>query len=150
MKYPVSNRVIDRPPRLARLLADAPAPGFEHHWEGELAGSSGAAVGCNIKLKASMAFHGALVDGRGRFANVGAGVTDAQATLSISGTLEADVISLRLWSASAELGRVPFEAAGKLECGGREMGGAWSVTCFNPDTCGCTGGGGTFRLKRVD
>ena len=46
--------------------------------------------------------------------------------------------------------RSPFTCAGKLDGNQKSLRGSWSVTCFNPDSCGCEGGGGDFNFWRVD
>jgi len=142
--------VVARPPQLDRLLEDAPRLEPEHHWEGELAGSHGAANGCVIRIAAQIAFPGSLIAGSGRMLNKLDGSPDFVPDLDLTGTLEKGAVALQLWFAGAEIRHVPFVGTGRLSNDAREMTGDWSVQCFNPKTCGCDGGCGTFRLVRVD
>jgi hypothetical protein len=142
--------VIDRPPRLVRLLDWAPQLGHEHNWEGALSGLRGAAQNCEIGLKARIAFHGDLIEGVGRMVNRPEGMPDFNDGFTLSGTLIGDSVDFQLWFAEDLIAREPFAVSGQLSLDARDMVGDWTVRCFNPTTCGCDGGGGDFRLKRVD
>ena len=139
-----------RPPHLARLLDRVPELGHEHHWEGEFTGVHGAASDCEIRVKASIAFHGDLLEGAGRLAYPPAGMPGFDDAFTVSGTIGAETVDFQLWFTAVELGREPIVSSGVLGADGREMSGDWSFQCFNSATCGCDGGGGTFRLRRVD
>ena len=139
-----------RNPRLVRLLRTVPALGYEHNWEGAFEGARGAAAGCTLRVKAQIAFHGDLIEGAGRFVDFRSGGAAGDDGFALTGTATPGAVSLELWFSAAEARRVPLAATGIIGCNGREMSGDWAVACFNPDTCGCDGGGGTFHLKRID
>ena len=145
------STVLTPPSRhLARLLSSVPDLGPEHHWQGEYTGVSGAAVGCCIRIDAHLAFHGSLIEGAGRLADTQTAIAGWNGSLTLSGTVSGDAVSLDLWMQPPEIGRVPFAGTGTLSSDAREIAGAWSTACFNPETCGCDGGGGKYWLRRID
>lgn len=142
--------VVNRGHRVGRLLDRVPTLDHEHHWEGEFKGSHGAAEGSTIAIKARLAFRGELIDGNGRIVDGMSEKLDGPDSFTVGGTLDGDVVDLLLWFDAPLLGRSPFVGSGLLTSDAREIDGDWTVGCFNPATCGCDGGGGTFRLKRID
>jgi hypothetical protein len=137
-------------PDLAPLLRGLPALSPEHYWEGEFTGARGAAQNCTIGVKAQIGFHGHLIEGAGRAVTFPAEFSDTDASFSLSGVLSFDSVSFQLWFGASQIRHEPFIGSGMLSSDGREIGGDWSVQCFDPETCGCEGGGGVFRLKRID
>lgn len=136
--------------RVLELIDRAPALDHEHHWEGEYFGHHGSASGSTVAVKARLAFHGEVIDGAGRLIDGLNDVLDGKYGFDVDATRVADVVELHLWFEAEVLARAPFVCTGLLTGDGREISGDWTVGCFDPDTCGCDGGGGTFRLKRID
>jgi hypothetical protein len=136
--------------RLARLADGTPELGREHHWEGTFTGNSGAAAGKSFRMIAHMAFHGTLIEGRGALSAGDVSLPDAQLEATLSGTLEDGTVRLEMWWSHPDTLREAFHCDGVLAVDQRVIEGSWSVACFYPDTCGCGGSGGTFRLVRVD
>lgn len=137
-------------PRLATLLDGVPQLGREHHWEGELTGARGAAESAVLRVSAHIAFHGSLIEGAGRITNADGSIAWGRGEFTLSGGLSGDSIGFDLWLASGDAARVPLSVNGLLSADGREMSGDWSFTCFYPGACDCDGGGGPFRLQRID
>ena len=137
-------------PRLARLLEETPTLGPEHHWEGELQRGYGLMQVAALKLAAAIAFHGALVEGTGRFVDVSGPHLGCHPEFSLCGSIDATGVTLQLWTQAPEMRHEPFLATGLLAADGCEMSGDWRVACFRPGSCGCGGNGGPFRLRRVD
>ena len=146
------SNIAELPTRKSRLRALEPLldPALDlaraPHWEGELEGNHGAPKGSTIRVKAQIGFDGSLIEGVGRAVNFPA---DATPELALSGTRESDAVCVQVWFNGEPFGHQPFVCSGELTSDGREMAGDWSVACQNPDTCGCKGGGGRFRLKRI-
>jgi hypothetical protein len=136
-------------PTVAKLLATTPALGPEHIWEGALTGASGSASTWTLNVRAHIAFHGGLIEGRGCIAEPPA-IDGAVDTFSLVGTRHGDVVAFAIWLDTAALSHVPIETTGHLSADGLTMAGAWTVGCFYPDSCGCTGGGGTYRLEQIE
>ncbi|NJO55637.1 MAG: hypothetical protein HC834_03930 [Rhodospirillales bacterium] len=136
-------------PTIAALLDRVPALGPEHVWEGALDGASGSASSWTLKVRAHIAFHGGLIEGTGRMETPPA-VDGAVDTFGLVGTRDGDGVAFALWFDTPAISHVPIETTGRLSADGRTMTGDWTIGCFYPDTCGCTGGGGTYRLERVD
>ncbi len=139
-----------RPPALDRLIDRVPDLAPDHHWEGEFTGIAGSPKGSVIRIKARIAFHGPLLEGQGRCINWPASELAGQDGLSISGTVGAESLDFQLWFLAADLSRAAIRGCGVLGAQGHAMTGDWSIGCFNPDSCGCDGGSGTFHLRRVD
>jgi hypothetical protein len=137
-----------RPPAPKRVLEPAIVLARAPNWEGELDGLKGAAKGSTIRVKARLGLDYAMVEGEGRAVNLSAGRNHADG-FSVSGVLAGAAVELQLFFSGEPFGRQPFICTGTLSEDGREMAGDWSLACLNPDTCGCKGGGGSFRLKRV-
>lgn len=135
-------------PRLAALLAEAPRIGPDHHWQGELKGKHGACKGSSLRISAHIAFHGTLVEGRGSFTNAPEASWDDR--IALAGTGNAGAVDFQVWFSAQAFRSSPFACLGQLSLDQREMTGSWSFACFNPDTCGCEGGGGIFELRRID
>ncbi len=120
------------------------------HWEGELTGTQGAPKGCVMRLEAQIDFNRHSIEGVGRAVNFPSDVPSSHAELTLSGSCSLETVMFEIWFSGTPYGHQPFCGAGTLGNDGREMSGDWSVACLTPDSCGCNGGGGTFRLKRID
>lgn len=142
--------VLRRSPVIDDLARCATAPQNEHNWEGTFTGSAGSADGFTVTIKANITFATDLIEGVGRAVNLSADAPAGAGELAISGTQHEDVVHFELWFGAAEMARESFSATGILSADGREMLGRWTVGCFDPQACGCSGGGGEFKLKRVD
>ena len=148
MHHDTRDVLIARSPILSRLLERCPELGREHHWEGQLVIFRGRRSDFNtITLKASIAFHGSLIEGAGSIFGT---PTGSSPTFTICGTRDFDHVAFQIWRDARELRDVPYETVGQLACDGREMTGEWSRACLKPGSCGCEGWGGRFRLQRVD
>lgn len=135
-------------PRLSALLSDAPRIGPDRHWQGEFEGTRGACKGSSLHISAHIAFHGTLLEGNGRFTNPPEPSWDDR--IALAGTGYAGAVDFQVWFSAQAFRPSPFACSGRLSVDEREMTGTWSFACFNPDSCGCNGGGGTFELRRID
>lgn len=123
-------------------------PSPERQWEGDLKGEHGAASDHTVFVRAQIGFHGGLIAGEGSAPQFPR--SRPPGTFSLTGTASGFAVSFALWFADESVGRRPFACDGALDAEAREMRGTWSFHCFNPETCGCDGGGGVFHLWRVE
>lgn len=122
----------------------------EQHWEGVLKGEHGSAKTGRVEVKARLRFQNAVLDGRGVTHTFPTRLRGQPCEFDVSGVIEGDGdLAFQLWFIEPEIGHVPFELEGALSSNGARMTGAWTCACFYPDRCGCGGGGGSFRLKKV-
>lgn len=135
---------------LDTLLERLPALGPEHTWEGSLIGATGNAAKSNIGIRAVLRFAHGLVEGTGRVSGLAQTRPTWDDSLEISGTRDGGVVHLQIWFAAAAFARSSFVLSGELSTDERQISGTWVVGCFDPPGCGCQGGGGTFRLDRVE
>jgi hypothetical protein len=101
-----------------------------------------------VFLTARIAIHPAILAGEGTAPEFPR--NRAPGAFSLTGSASGSAIRFSLWFSDAEIGRTPFDCEGALDGDERHMRGVWSFDCFSPDTCGCSGGGGSFHLWRVD
>lgn len=146
------STIIDRQgdARIAALLERLPRSEPEHSWEGVLQGATGSTTGHTIEFRATLAFHGGLIEGTGRVAALARSRPDWDDSLVLSGASRDGEVSFSIWLAASAFKQSAFSTTGHLSVDGGEMTGDWSVGCFDPVGCGCQGGGGTFRMKRID
>lgn len=136
--------------RVAELLDRLPQRGPEHSWEGALQGVYGSAGSGKIEFKATIAFHGELIEGTGRVSRLAQARPEWDDSLVLSGSRREGAVNFDIWLTASAFGRSAFSTVGQLSADGREMTGDWSVGCFDPAACGCKGGGGTYRMTRID
>jgi hypothetical protein len=142
----ILKQPLKRPKSLLQTLFKLdvkPAP--EHCWEGRLVGSNGSAKGGSLIVRAAIGIHGGVVAGEGAVPG-----RDPEIAFSLTGSVSGPSIDLALWFDTPELRRGAFSCTGAIDDERREMRGLWSCGCFDPETCGCTGGDGHFHLWRVD
>ena len=70
--------------------------------------------------------------------------------MTVSGAQTDDAVQLSIWFDGTELANFPIECDGVIDPDERLILGAWKTPCVEPDTCGCDGGGGSYKLHRID
>lgn len=127
-------------------LAPQLEPARAHHWEGvfEL-NADGDQFSFNVIAR--LVFQGGLIEGAGNASLVG-GTALAAPAFTLSGERAGESVVFRFWFDEDMLGH-PFECSGTLDAEERVMDGAWAYHCVDPQSCGCSGGWGPFRLERV-
>lgn len=141
--------------KLAGLMAQSPAtesaalPALEgapdYHWEGVFEFDVGGDAEDNFRIKAMIGFHGDVVEGSGVLDLL---TGDAGGEIGLTGTRLGENVHFEMWYDSAEA-RSPFVCVGALSADEQAMDGSWTFACFDPENCGCDGGAGAFRLRRV-
>lgn len=131
-------------PLLQQKIEIAP----ERTWEGKMLGVSGSSRRANIGLKASLGFHGGLVEGRGRTPDFPSRTPNGSG-FEVTGTVFNGAVQFDVWFDAPIARRTPFVCTGTINDDMTVIEARFSVDCFSPNTCGCGGGTGTLQLKRV-
>jgi hypothetical protein len=119
----------------------------EHLWIGALTGARGACRNAQIELQAQISITAGVLIGRGAAANFPYDAPGAAVVLdggAARGGVHFDLIIER-----DDLARAPFVCDGLMNADQTEMSGDFALACIYPKTCGCAGGGGSFRLTKV-
>ncbi|MFZ4068703.1 MAG: hypothetical protein ACOYJ6_01190 [Caulobacterales bacterium] len=120
----------------------------EHVWVGALKGAQGACRKAKIDLRAQISITGGVLIGRGASANF---PHDAPgAAVALEGGASAGGVHFDLVIETGDLARAPFLCAGVMNAAETEMTGGFEIRCIYPGICDCAGGGGSFRLTKVE
>lgn len=149
----VKDLVIDKHKEgLIERLEEAPTAAPQRHWRGDFRITRGEPMGLTISIAADIAFHGPLIEGRGRITSMREGAPDIADSLSLTGTQEADGrVSLQVWFDTAQLKAVPIDASGTLSTDQCRIDGDWHYACFceRRHADPCDGRSGSFHLEQV-
>jgi hypothetical protein len=126
----------------------APEPVPDQEWEGELKGRYGICRRAKILVRAQMAFRGDLVSGQGVTPNFPYGREGGAFTLD--GALKGSAFEIDLVMDDADFRQTTYACTGVMNAAEDEIEGKWTVGCLRPRECGCKGGGGVFRLQKVE
>ena len=135
-------------PRLVTRLKLVLLPEPHGHWEGRLKGRRGIARNHAVFIKADIRFPAGVIEGRGVAPEFP--TSEPGSLFDLDGALSGQAADFALYFLASTVRRSPFTCTGKLDGKQKNLRGSWSFTCFNPDTCGCEGGGGDFHFWRVD
>ncbi len=135
------------PPGLSvlRRLAEAIEPGPDEEWEGRFRGTGGNARGLGFHFRARLGFSGGVVTGKGRCLDLRKG-DDGMAFEGSAGHGTADLL---VWFEDPRYSRNPLSCTGRMAGDGGAIAGEFTLGCFEPSGCGCSGGSGTFEMRRV-
>jgi len=121
------------------------------HWRGRLCATEAGNTGeGDATLNADLEFCDSMIDGLGRALDCPANGSDAEKAFHLTGIRVGKSVEFQIWFSSKQLSRAPFICSGALSDNEREMAGTWTIGCFDPRECGCSGGRGTFTFKRID
>jgi hypothetical protein len=149
---PRLSAVLARPTRastLERLLESVREIGPGRRWEGAFIADYGKAKGETLRIRAQLHILGTQLEGVGHVTNRPVDRLMGTHGVVLSGTVVAGEVMLRLWFEACDIGRMPLVGSGALATHEGALHGYWTGGNCNTTARGC-GGGGTFRLERVD
>jgi CDGSH-type Zn-finger protein len=132
-------------PELALAQLENKQP--EHEWIGELQGRRGICRKTRIEVRAMLSFTGGVLIGCGASANFP--YDDPGAHISIDGSAGAAGVSFDLVIERGVFAAKSFICDGVINAAEDEISGGFAIGCLYPESCGCKGGGGSFRLTKV-
>jgi hypothetical protein len=130
------------------LLKNAPKAGRVEAWSGSLRGAYAATGTVNVRMQMRLRFSGDIVDGAGLATMVPAPPGARGSRFQVTGSCQGDDIKLQFWFEDPRLKLTPFDLEGAFEGEGESVSGSWTFGCYHPDTCGCSGGCGSFEFAR--
>jgi hypothetical protein len=128
---------------LAPLEAKQP----EHEWIGELKGRRGMCRKALIEVRAMLSFTGGVLVGRGASPNFP--YDDPGANLTMEGAVGVAGVSFDLVIDRGVFAARTFVCDGAINTAEDEISGGFAISCLYPESCGCKGGAGSFRLNKV-
>lgn len=100
-----------------------------------------------VAIKCVLRLNAVLIEGKGRspeFPRLG---SPADREFTLTGSRTGQRVVFDLWFGGSVASQ-PFACEGILNDIEDHIAGTWSFSCYSPDTCGCRGGHGKFRMEQ--